>query len=118
MDAKERMNRRLDEEQKRRQKAAARLDCGVAALGRLVKIAKGDTGQSRRVADFLLAWWNAGSCGSFDLTNLWGVDGEIGDDMVAVFRLIADSNEYPTAYGFGPDFERIVAAWRPELVKD
>lgn len=31
-----------------------------AALERLLKIAQGDTGQSRRVADFLLAWWNSG----------------------------------------------------------
>ena len=41
-----------------------------AALERLIKIAQGDTGQTHRVADFLLAWWNAGDCGSFDLTNL------------------------------------------------
>ncbi|WP_456304106.1 DUF7673 family protein, partial [Acetobacter pasteurianus] len=46
----------------------AKQDNQRAALARLIKIAKGDTGQSRRVADFLLAWWNAGSCGSFDLT--------------------------------------------------
>ncbi len=25
---------------------------------------------------------------------------------------------YPTAYGLGPDFERIVAEWRPELLKE
>jgi hypothetical protein len=35
----------------------------LAALDRLVAIAQSDTGQSRRVANFLLAWWNAGSCG-------------------------------------------------------
>jgi hypothetical protein len=103
--------------QERQEQALARYDRGLDALDRLVKIAKSDTGQSRRVADFLLAWWNAGSCGSFDLTELWAVDCEIADDMVTVFRLIADRNEYPTAYGFGPDFERIVALWRPELVK-
>ncbi len=39
-----------------------------AAFHRLVAIAQRDTGQSRRVADFLLAWWNAGECGGFDLT--------------------------------------------------
>lgn len=32
------------------------------ALVRLLKIGRSDTGQSRRVADFLLAWWNAASC--------------------------------------------------------
>ena len=41
------------------------------SLERLIGIAQSDTGQARRVADFLLAWWNAGSCGGFDLTNLW-----------------------------------------------
>jgi len=111
------MARRMVEHQERLQRAAARFDRGVAALDRLVKIAKGDTGQSRRVADFLLSWWNAGSCGSFDLTELWAVDGEIADDMVTVFRLIADRQEYPTHYGVGPDFEQIVALWRPELLK-
>jgi hypothetical protein len=87
------------------------------ALRRLVKIARGDTGQSRRVADFLLAWWNAGACGGFDFTNLWAVDASIAADMVAVMRLIATHQNYPDAYGLGPAFERIVAEWRPELVK-
>ena len=30
-----------------------------AALERLIGIAQDDSGQSRAVADFLLAWWNA-----------------------------------------------------------
>lgn len=34
-----------------------------AALERLLGHAQRDTGQSRRVADFLLAWWNAANCG-------------------------------------------------------
>ena len=93
------------------------IDEYVAALKRLVKIAQGDTGQSRRVADFLLAWWNAGSCGGFDFTNLWGVDAAISRDMIQVVALIAVRQEYPTVYGLGPDFERIVAEWRPELLK-
>lgn len=48
-----------------------------AALERLVRIAKRDTGQSRRVAEFLLSWWNASNCGGFDLTTMWGVDAQI-----------------------------------------
>ena len=36
-----------------------------AALNRLIAIAHNDTGQSRRVAGFLLAWWNADECGGF-----------------------------------------------------
>lgn len=89
-----------------------------AALRRLIEIAKRDTGQSRRVADFLLAWWNAAECGGFDLTNLFSVDDSIGADMVTVFSLIArfNFNRYPDTLGFGKDFEAIVREWRPELV--
>jgi hypothetical protein len=89
----------------------------LAALARLVKIAKSDTGQSRRVADFLLAWWNAGSCGSFDLTNLWAVDSAIAEDMAAVVLLIARVHRYPDSLGYGADFEEIVRLWRPELTE-
>ncbi|MBC7907013.1 MAG: hypothetical protein H7Y60_09750 [Rhodospirillaceae bacterium] len=90
----------------------------IEALGRLVKIAKGDTGQSRTVANFLLAWWNANSCGGFDLTDLWAVDTKITKDILAVTMLIAARNNYPDAYGFKADFERMVADWRPHLLKD
>ncbi|MGE4339703.1 MAG: hypothetical protein AB7E55_27630 [Pigmentiphaga sp.] len=89
----------------------------VEALKRLVKIAHGDTGQSRLVANFLLAWWNAGSCGGFDLTDLWGVDRAIANDMIAVIVLIASRHDYPDVYGLRTDFERMVAEWRPELLK-
>lgn len=87
----------------------------VLALERLIKLARGDTGQSRRVADFLLAWWNPSSCGSFDLTNLWAVDATIAADMVAVFRLIASTSTYPDTLGYKDDFVAIVQAWRPGL---
>src|SRR4051812_39581255 len=56
-----------------------------AALRRLIEHAKRDTGQSRRVADFLLAWWNPGQCGGFDFTAMWGCDEEIVEDMIVVF---------------------------------
>lgn len=94
-----------------------KLDAELAALRRLIRIAQGDTGQSRRVADFLLAWWNAGSCGGFDLTNLWAVDRAIANDMQAVFGLIARVNEYPPHLDetFDHAFRTIVRAWRPEL---
>ncbi|MEY2170709.1 MULTISPECIES: DUF7673 family protein [unclassified Rhodanobacter] len=87
-----------------------------AALERLLKIGRSDTGQSRRVADFLLAWWNAGSCGGFDLTDLWAVDTAIATDMVTVVGLIARVNSYPDTLGYGEQFEALVREWRPELV--
>ncbi len=86
-----------------------------AALERLIKIARGDTGQSRMTAEFLLSWWNAASCGGFDLTTLWGVDTQIAADMVTVFALVANSRNYPDDLGYGEEFRQIVHAWRPEL---
>lgn len=91
-------------------------DAERAALERLIYIAKADTDQSRRVADFLLAWWNAGSCGSFDLTVLWALDDDITADMTTVFSLIARVRKYPDSLGYEADFNAIVRAWRPELV--
>ncbi|MFP3588580.1 hypothetical protein SCB29_33850 [Paraburkholderia sp. SIMBA_055] len=83
----------------------------------LVKIAQGDTGQSRRVADFRLAWWNPASCGSYDLTAAWGVDEDIMEDMCVVFRLASRSRSYPDSIGYEKQFEAIVRAWRPELAE-
>ncbi|SDE41088.1 DUF7673 family protein [Paraburkholderia lycopersici] len=86
------------------------------ALERLLEIAQGDTGQSRRVADFLLAWWNSGSCGSYDITNGWAVDTAIAEDICTVFRLATFAGSYPDTLGYGPQFEAVVRAWRPELI--
>lgn len=88
-----------------------------AALERLIEIAKRDTGQSRRVANFLLAWWNAENCGSFDLTDLWGVDDAIAADMVTVFAFIARGYSYPDKLGYEDDFKSIVGAWRSQLAE-
>lgn len=85
-----------------------------AALVRLIKVAESDTGQSRRVAGFLLAWWNATDCGGFDLTDLWAVDSEIAADMVTVFGLVSRLHSYPDALGFKAQLEAIVRAWRPD----
>lgn len=84
----------------------------MEAIDRLVTIAKRDTGQSRLVANFLLAWWNASRDGGFDLTDLWNVDEKIADDMITVFRLVAKHRHYADHYGMGADFEEIVTLWR------
>jgi hypothetical protein len=84
------------------------------ALERLIKIAKSDTGQSSRVANFLLAWWNAPRDGGFDMTDLWNVDRAIADDMCVVFNLIAHSWSYPDLFGYRADFEQMVTNWRPK----
>jgi len=84
------------------------------ALERLIALAKGDTGQSQRVAAFLLAWWNAGAHGGFDLADLWGLDREIVADVVTVFGLIARVHSYPDALGYEADFTRLARTWRTE----
>lgn len=82
------------------------------ALERLLDIAKRDTGQSQRVANFLLAWWNATRDGGFDFTDLWHVDLEISEDMIVVFTFVARSWTYPDSLGYGAQFEALVTRWR------
>lgn len=89
----------------------------IDALQRLLLVAASDTGQSRKVANFLLAWWNAETCGGFDLTDLWGLDASLRNDAITVFGMVARVNSYPDTAGFKAEFERMVADWRPELVK-
>ena len=88
-----------------------------AALPRLVAVAATETGQSRAVADFLLAGWNAQGCGGFDLTTLWGVAPPIRDDMLGVLAPIAHQREFPTAYGLGDTSTALVARWRSDIVQ-
>lgn len=87
------------------------------ALERLIAIAKGDTGQSRRVANFLLAWWNAEECGGFDLVHMWNVDHEILEDMAHVLSLIIRTRSYPDTLGYGLPFEQLAETWHPRLAK-
>lgn len=87
-----------------------------AALERLLAVAGYDSGQSRRVTDFLLSWWNAESCGKFDPTDMWGLDRDIRVDVVTVLIFIASHQTYPDTPGYGPQFDRLVAEWRPHLV--
>lgn len=84
-----------------------------SAMIRLLKIANTDTGQGRRVADFLLSWWNASTFGGFDLTDLWGVDNVIAEDMLTIIQFIHNNHGYyPNNYGFKPQFLEIIKLWR------
>lgn len=86
-----------------------------AAFERLLKVARSDTGQARRVADFIFAWWNAESLGRFDLADLFAVDLAISQDMATVFSYMASRSvaEYPDLY-WG-EIEQLIAQWRPEI---
>lgn len=84
----------------------------LEALARLCAIALRDTGQSRRVADFLLAWHNADANGKWDPTDLWAVDAAIADDILSVLALIRERRAEPGELGFQPEIERIWQLWR------
>jgi len=86
-----------------------------AALQRLIRIARGDSGQCRVVANFLLAWWDAAACGGFDLTDVWAVDAAIAEDMLTVFAELLRCRRDPDSLGYGRQFEAIVRRWRPSL---
>ncbi|MEJ6849403.1 hypothetical protein V3589_24730 [Sinorhizobium fredii] len=84
------------------------------ALEKLLNIAHDDTGQGRRVANFLLAWWNAEVHGGFDLTDVAKLDRDVAEDMVTVFTFIAREEDlvYPTDYR--DEIEKIIGRWRPQ----
>jgi hypothetical protein len=113
----------MDDEQRKKVFAEVAADMepvrlGLDAVERLIAVAQRDTGQSRKVADFLLAWWNAEECGGCDLVALWGVDEKIAEDMATVFAFLAKWHHYPDALGFKKQFEELVRLWRPELGKE
>ncbi|MBW9080656.1 DUF7673 family protein [Agrobacterium pusense] len=88
------------------------------ALEKLLNVAHGDTGQSRRVANFILAWWNADVHGGFNLTDLADVDRDVCEDMVTVFTFLAREEDlvYPEAYK--PEIIQIIRRWRPDVEID
>lgn len=87
-------------------------DAERAALERLLPIARSDTGQSRKVADFILAWWNAPTHGGFDLTDVFAVDTGIAQDMATIFTFLSRQRVpvYPEEYRV--EIEAIIRAWR------
>jgi hypothetical protein len=85
---------------------------GWKALDRLLRIGRKDTGQARRVANFLLAWHNADENGGWDPTDLWSVDASIAEDMLTVVRLIRDSHSYLDALGFADEIAAVWSLWR------
>ena len=84
----------------------------LEALARLCAIARRDTGQSRRVANFLLAWHNAEENGGWDPTDFWNVDTAVAEDILTVLKLANDSRRYPGDLGFEPEISAIWRLWR------
>ena len=84
----------------------------LEALGRLCAIAQRDTGQSRSVANFLLAWHNAPENGGWDPTDLWNVDQAIAEDMLLLLQFVRENRCYPGDMGFEPEIKAIWQQWR------
>ena len=92
---------------------AVTFDEAGAAIDRLIAIARSDTGQSARVADFLLAWWNGPDNGHFPILHLSNCDAVIGEDMVLIMAYLAQE---PPVYPDGGDrrdaMVELVERWR------
>jgi len=85
-----------------------------AALERLLKLAMRDTGQCRRVADFLLAWYNTSENGGWDPADLWSLDLPIREDILTMLALIArgPGGKYPNDWGYRAEISRVWKLWR------
>ena len=85
------------------------------AFERLLDVARSDTSQARKAADFILAWWNQASLGRFDITDLFAVDQETATAMVTVFSWFAQQRGvvYPNEYR--AEIEAIIREWRPDV---
>src|SRR3546814_16089702 len=71
------------------------------ALNRLFDLARSDTGQSARAANFLLAWWDGGEWGHFAITDLFGVDRDVAAAMAVIFEFLGQHGGaiYVNAFG-------------------
>lgn len=86
-------------------------------LEKLLQVAMSDTGQSSRVASFLLSWWNAGTCGGWDMTDFWGLDRELVESMFVVMSAVAVNQFYPDNIGYSDHFKALIEKWRPHLLE-
>lgn len=94
-------------------KINARESDEFAALDRLIAHAKRDSDQARRVANFLLCWWNADTMGAWDIRQIWSLDEGIEKDVMTVFRFMSRTvGVYPDAYGYHDDFMEIIQLHR------
>ena len=81
-------------------------DSARAALTRLIPLAMGDTGQARRVANFLMAWWNGPELGHFEIADMFGLDIDVANDITSVIV-------YIDGLGFAEEMQDVIALWRP-----
>ena len=85
---------------------------GLEALIRLFAVATQETGQARRVADFLLAWHNTPENGGWDPTDLWNVNETVADDIFTVLHLLKERQCYVEDLGFESEMKAVWQQWR------
>jgi hypothetical protein len=84
-----------------------------AALDRLIAMANGDSGGSRRCADFLLAWWNGPDMGHFPILHLCNVDHQLAQDMMTCMGfLVQNGVHYAYHWSRRADMEKLIDDWR------
>lgn len=91
-------------------------DSARAALTRLIPLAMSDTGQARRVANFLLAWWNGPDLGHFEIAHIFGLDVAVANDITTVIGFLGQNDRgavYIDSLGFAEEMQDIIALWRP-----
>ena len=87
------------------------------ALERLIKYAEGDTGGSRRAAQFLLSLWN-GDHYQADLQALLYVDGDMHRDRVEVFTYRYTNNDQLESLVTESDLQTVIFSWGPVFRPD
>lgn len=96
-------------------------DSARAALTRMIPLAMSDTGQARRVANFLMAWWNGPDLGHFEIADLFGLDIAIANDITSVIGFLGQNDRgavYIDSLGFGEEMQDIIALWRPSAARE
>ena len=85
---------------------------GKAALQRLLPVAHRNSGQSEKVAGFLLGLYN-GPRFPYDMTNLRCLDQDIFEDCMAVLRMDSTPEKEVHQYfeGGGKIFEQLAKDW-------
>ncbi len=78
------------------------------ALARLITAARGTSGGERRVASFLLNWWD-GQAGLISMADLCYVDAETREDILVVIAFLARNGvHYADAWGRRGDIQKLM----------
>ncbi len=87
------------------------------ALDVLIPVARSDTGQSRRVANFLLAWWNGPDLGHLEVVDIASIDRELAEAMCVILLFLGQHGmEYANLWGRRKDMEDLFDLWRSHLI--